>query len=235
MGKLRSRDWERVVRILMVFSFSVMALVVPIVVVRKAKNSGTSLPTSAPSSVPSDVPSEVPTRSPTASPSGIPSANPSSLPSIGPSPAPTMVYFDTNPVPLNPPRGYFNYDTNDTEYGPSRWNRVDTSNHPIREFGRNGFGPWKGHLSDDPARNQCGGPDRRQSPKNLVGTIECDAHHEIRTWVSFGTEFAPSVILANLVLTSFLLLLVALLSAVLRDGTMTTLKPISFPTSCHLR
>jgi hypothetical protein len=108
---------------------------------------------------------------------------------VAPNPVPP------NPVPNNPGRGYFNYDINDNEYGPNKWDRVDTSQHPLREFGPNGFGPWDGHLDDDPATNKCSRSDEKQSPKNLVSTLlgcdnkinptcECDAGHEIRTSVS---------------------------------------------------
>jgi len=94
---------------------------------------------------------------------------------------PTREFFATNPVPNNPPRGYFNYNVNDRTYGPTRWNRVNTNAHPLREFGKDGWGPWKGHL-DNPTLNQCGSAARRQSPKNLYSTIPCEAGHEIRTW-----------------------------------------------------
>jgi hypothetical protein len=99
-----------------------------------------------------------------------------------------------NPVPRNPPQGYFNYDINDDNYGPHVWSRVDTSNHYIREFGPDGFGAWKNALEVDPTVNRCTTSGTRQSPKDLVqedGIIVagdgndgiCDASHEIRTRV----------------------------------------------------
>jgi hypothetical protein len=48
-------------------------------------------------------------------------------------------------------------------------------------LGPNGWGPFRGHLDYDPTANLCGTADRRQSPKNLVEVVSCDAHHEIRT------------------------------------------------------
>lgn len=91
-----------------------------------------------------------------------------------------MVYVPPNPVPLSPPSGYFNYDP-DSPYGPNNWHRVNTNNHWLREFGRDGFGPWDGHFNIDLTRNACGDRARKQSPKNLVKSEECEAHHEIRT------------------------------------------------------
>jgi len=68
-------------------------------------------------------------------------------------------------------------------YGPPRWDSVDTSGHPLREFtSSQGFGIYQGHLdTKDVLRNRCGGPERRQSPKNLVANSPCEAHHEIRS------------------------------------------------------
>ena len=52
-----------------------------------------------------------------------------------------------------------------------------------RAGGPDGYGVWKGHYQgyDDLTQNLCGGPKRKQSPKNLVEVVECDATHEIRT------------------------------------------------------
>jgi hypothetical protein len=113
--------------------------------------------------------------------------------------APTQSYIPVNPVPDNPPRGYFNYDPDDNDYGPRRWSRVDTSQHPLQEFTyATGWGPFLGHLEDkEPLLNRCGDRDRRQSPKDLTSTggvpcallddrlCDCDAHHEIRTKVRY--------------------------------------------------
>jgi hypothetical protein len=53
-------------------------------------------------------------------------------------PAPSLVvlWVPPNPVPDNPPGSYFNYDENDDKYGPSAWKKVNTQNHPLREFSR---------------------------------------------------------------------------------------------------
>jgi hypothetical protein len=97
--------------------------------------------------------------------------------------APSISGYPINPVPDDPPQGYFNYDMDDGQYGPRNWDRVDTTNSYMREFGANGWGAWIGHFTDDPADNQCGSNERRQSPKDLYSTFPCDATHEIRTFV----------------------------------------------------
>lgn len=146
----------------------------------------TSQPTEEPSSSPTKEPTEEPTKEPTRTPT-----------TEVPTSAPTIGYVDQNPVPNNPPNGYFNYDTNDNRYGPRRWGNVDTSNHWLKEFTNEGWGPYQGHLhSKEPLLNKCDYPDRRQSPKNLVnsGGLECDMHHEIRTRVSLYCRSALFVV-----------------------------------------
>lgn len=88
-----------------------------------------------------------------------------------------------NPVPRDPRKGYFNYDLRDNRYGPNKWRNVDTSDHFLKELGTaDGFGAWAGHLHKyDPVQNRCGWQPRTQSPKNVYGTTECRAWHEIRT------------------------------------------------------
>ena len=177
--------WERGIRWFVVALALVVVVILPIAIVKK-KNRGTGAPSSVPSSMPSGVPSASPsaTWKPSASPTTLhPSSSPTRSPTMQPTDNPTREFFATNPVPNNPPRGYFNYNVNDRTYGPTRWNRVNTNDHPLREFGKDGWGPWKGHL-DNPTINQCGSAARRQSPKNLYSTIPCEAGHEIRTWVS---------------------------------------------------
>ena len=162
------------------------------------------IPTTTPSFVPSDFPSVAPSMSPTAtfSPTSEPTTSPTSSPtttqptlSLSPSSSPTiaptrfMTYYNTNPVPGNPPPGYFNYDWEDRRYGPQAWGNINMQNHWLNEFGKNGWGIWKKHLVDqDPTENQCNFGARRQSPKNvgknLDGEVFCEAHHEIRTFVS---------------------------------------------------
>ena len=147
--------------------------------------SPTNVPSMEPTMKPSNGPSLLPSVIPTTTPSELPTNAPTTTPTPGPTPAPTMEYIPVNAVPDNPPRGYFNYDRNDYRYGPNAWHRIDTSQSFLREFGWNGWGPWRGHITDvDPTLNVCDGPDRKQSPKNLYATMECDAHHEIRTAVS---------------------------------------------------
>ena len=142
-------------------------------------------PSTIPTMIPSDAPSTMPSLNPTSQPSTTPTDAPTSNPTPAPTATPTMEYIPVNPVPQNPPRGYFNYNIRDNKYGPNAWHRVDTSQHWLREFGPNGWGPWRGHISDEnPTINICNGPDRKQSPKHLKTTMECDAHHEIRTAVS---------------------------------------------------
>ena len=150
-----------------------------------------------PSSVPSIAPSTLPSFPPSQNPSRVPSTTPSTLPSSTPTVAPTQFYIPVNPVPSQPPRGYFNYDPYDNQYGPKRWSRVATSQHPLREFtNATGYGPFRGHLEEkEPLLNMCDAPERRQSPKDLTSTggvpcdlldgqlCDCDAHHEIRTKV----------------------------------------------------
>ena len=150
------------------------------------------VPSSSPSGYPSSTPSATPTTSPSESPSESPTPSPSEAPSGTPTkfptsfPTPQVLYFPQHPEPKDPPSSYFNYDPS-SDYGPHRWNRVNTRNSWLREFTSNGgYGPWDGHLwREDAVSNQCGGPDRKQSPKNLVGTrnTECEATHEIRTSV----------------------------------------------------
>jgi hypothetical protein len=137
--------------------------------------------TQVPSNVPSNTPSTEPTDQPSKSPSAAPIPNSPTAPPITNSP--TSSFVEPNRVPDNPGPGYFNYDINDMNYGPRRWHQVDASNHPLREFGPNGDGPWRGHLDYDPSDNKCGDRDRKQSPKDMKPTVECDAFHEIRTQV----------------------------------------------------
>ena len=159
----------------------------------------TSRPSVSPTGGPTSSPSEYPSVSPsTSGPTMEPSASPTETPTANPTESPTGQFYPVNPVPRNPPQGYFNYDRNDNQYGPRSWDRIDTSNHPLAEFTRrDGWGPFQGHLEDkDVLTNRCGTADRRQSPKNLRSTggvpcellefaiCDCDSHHEIRTRVS---------------------------------------------------
>lgn len=121
-----------------------------------------------------------PTPQPTSSPTNMPTPSPTTATEA---PTDSTLIVDPHPVPSNPPSKYFNYD-DDSDYGPNNWKNVDTSEHWLKEFGPNGFGPWANQIDYDPSDNQCDRNVRRQSPKDLSSTIECDAIHEIRTWVS---------------------------------------------------
>lgn len=144
----------------------------------------TLVPTASPTNAPSPVPTAFPTASPSASPTPSPTDRPTNKPTSAPDteePTASTLFVDPYPEPLNPPRGYFNYDPN-SAYGPKNWAKVDTRDHWMKEFGPNGFGAWKDQVDFDPIENQCGLNERRQSPKDMDPTIECDAIHEIRTW-----------------------------------------------------
>jgi len=159
-------------------------------------NSQTPAPTENPTAFPTTrIPTLFPTtQMPTSSPTQMPTLSPTTqmptvppttqMPTSSPTQMPTL-FVDPNPVPDNPPRGYFNYDINDNDYGPNAWDNVDTSESFLKEFDRNGFGAWKGHLAaKDPTKNRCSDDDR--SPRNLSGALAneaCQSGHEIRTKV----------------------------------------------------
>jgi len=129
-----------------------------------------------------------PTVDPSPSPSTTPTALASEGPSLSPTNAPTRddLIVEPNPVPSNPDRSYFNYNTTDKDYGPDVWDDVDTRDNYLVEFGDDGFGPFKGHFSRDPSKNRCG-RDGKMSPVDLYQTdideSKCDAGHQIRTRV----------------------------------------------------
>ena len=151
----------------------------------------TSFPTTSPTPAPTSSPTGAPTPFPTSAPTQDPTPTPTGMPT----PEPTGFFVSQNPVPRSPPSDYFNYDDS-SPWGPRRWNRVDTSRHWLKEFGPNGYGPWRGHFPEDLTKNVCNGPDRKQSPKNLVGTVVCDASHEIRTEVR-NISYCESLTLSN--------------------------------------
>jgi len=150
-------------------------------------NSQTPAPTENPTAFPTTrIPTLFPTTPmPTSSPTQMPTLSPTTqMPTSAPTQMPTL-FVEPNPVPDNPPRGYFNYDINDNDYGPNAWDNVDTSESFLKEFDRDGFGAWKGHLAAlDPTKNRCSADDR--SPRNLSGALAteaCQSGHEIRTKV----------------------------------------------------
>lgn len=109
--------------------------------------------------------------------------------------------FPQSPIPIDPPRGYFNYDVQDSAlYGPgypamirddegfkivyqdNAWKFVQNpQNFYWREFTNYGFGTWKGALSSvDFTNNQCGNVGS-QSPIDIrLSGVACVEHHQIR-------------------------------------------------------
>ena len=162
--------------------------------------------TASPTDIPTSLPSEPPSLSPTEEPSESPSLEPSESPSLEPTTWSDPYPFNT--PPLFPDAWYFNYDTRpDARYGPgyaalvntqsgfatqfenNKWGTdVQTELDPNfywKEFTDEGWGAWKGVLSNRiPERNQCGRVGL-QSPINVKhnGLGECDEHHQIRTRV----------------------------------------------------
>ncbi len=110
--------------------------------------------------------------------------------------------FPQSPIPLNPPRGYFNYNIQDSSlYGPgypsmvrgqdgfsvqyqnNAWKFVQNpQDFYWREFTSNGFGTWNGALATrDFEDNQCGNIGL-QSPIDIrLSGVACVEHHQIRT------------------------------------------------------
>jgi hypothetical protein len=151
--------------------------------------SPSAMPMDMPSMLPSQMPSNMPSDGPSNMPSESPSYQPSSSPSSSPSVMPTSMFVEPNPVPQNPKPGYFNYDPLDSRYGPDAWGNVDTSDNFMKEFGPNGWGPFRGIEGEDIIKNRCSSRlDSMQSPRDVSPTFPCDAHHEIRTWVRMCME-----------------------------------------------
>lgn len=143
-----------------------------------------------------------------------------SSPTIGTGPLPTRIPFDSgytpapspdpdpypvNPTPANPPRGYFNYDDQDSAlYGPGYLALVRGDNgfsiayhnngwanvqNPVgnafywNEFSNDyGFGAWAGSLGEhDFEQNQCANVGM-QSPIDIrLSGVACVEHHQIRS------------------------------------------------------
>jgi len=155
---------------------------------------------------------EFPTYGPTTSPTFSPTTDsPSMQPSMSPSREPSMSPTETPdpypsfPVPQNPPRWYFNYDTSDTStHGPGEMGlvnvggtmRVGVKNNEwgsVRnppgfywtEFTNQGSGAWKGVLQNRNVNANLCEVGRFQSPIDLrpSGAI-CHEFHEVRSLVS---------------------------------------------------
>lgn len=131
-----------------------------------------------------DAPSPSPSRSPTVTPSFVqihpPPLQPPTLPKERHSPVPSM-----NPSSpsheMQDAKGYFNYDDS-SGYGPGDWGNIELpDNFYWNEFDANGFGPWKGLLTDrKPGENKCV-TGKRQSPIDVrENAALCDEMHEIR-------------------------------------------------------
>jgi hypothetical protein len=150
------------------------------------------------------------TRTPTTMPSYSHSLIETDMPSVAlsdtPTSSPTLGEFAPNPVPSNPPLGYFNYDyrpsslygpgnpqvvvhnatVNKTLYFNNGWSAVTIPDDGYwNEFGENGFGPWQGLLSKyNPSKNQCSNIGQ-QSPIDIrPNRAECFEFHQIRSRVS---------------------------------------------------
>lgn len=147
-------------------------------------------------------PAAIPSHSPSLTPTGMPSVALSATPTL----SPTLGEFAPNPVPSNPPLGYFNYDyrhsslygpgypevvqhnatMNKTQYFNNGWSAVTIPDDGYwNEFGENGSGPWQGVLSkNNPSKSQCSNIGQ-QSPIDIrPNGAECFEFHQIRSRVS---------------------------------------------------
>ena len=110
--------------------------------------------------------------------------------------------FPQNPVPLNPPRGYFNYDLSANSlngpgyltmirdpqkglqgyYQNNAWKFVEhPPNSYWREFSSSGYGTWKGALARRHLHENSCGNTGRQSPIDVrLSGVACVEHHQIR-------------------------------------------------------
>jgi len=168
--------------------------------------------TSEPSERPSPMPTITasPTTKPTRSPTGLPTEAPTNEPSSPPTAAPAPFvkpYYPPVPVPQDPGPGYFNYDYRSiAQYGPGTpqlihinsttfeiqfrnngWARVSPDYYNYwKEFGDNGFGPWKGTLSQQHVEINMCGEAGMQSPIDLEPTPDsrCYETHQVRSRVS---------------------------------------------------
>ncbi|KAL3788034.1 hypothetical protein HJC23_008378 [Cyclotella cryptica] len=113
-------------------------------------------------------PSAIPSTSPSSSPSfAQPSKSPTRRPTRVPTPLPT---FATAEEPLNPPKGYFNYDPN-SNYGPSKWGRVNVENDFWHTF----------DINDKRDGNDCGSGNGQSPIDVCVQPREsCKETHEMR-------------------------------------------------------
>jgi len=143
-----------------------------------------SIPSNTPSQ--SSFPSWYPSNKPTSSPSSIPSLTPtkSHTPTFKPTPKPFSYDFPSEPEPVDPPSGYFNYDPA-SDYGPDKWE--DMSTDDIKNTPEYNY--WKQFdyaIKEDLSQNFCGGnkdrqKDFEQSPIDIFDTnATCREYHQIR-------------------------------------------------------
>jgi carbonic anhydrase len=140
--------------------------------------------TIAPSPAPSNGPTNHPSEEPSDSPSEHPTHQPSDRPSEFPSATPTLDPYPRVGGPREGEQGYFNYDQSPNSlYGPSKWGSVGLPElYYWDEFGSNGYGPWKGVLSErNLYENVCEKGLKHQSPIDVHETFgECIEKHEVR-------------------------------------------------------
>lgn len=182
----------------------------------------------------SEIPLPVPTITP--KPTTAASHSPSSVPTS----SPTRDDFAPNPVPPDPPLGYFNYDyrrssaygpgypkevyhnasMNKVEYFNNGWANATISNKDYwNEFDDDGFGAWQGVLSKhSPSRNHCSNIGE-QSPIDIRPTgAKCEEHHQIRTRVSWMHRLRLQVAFKGLTRTcEFLSLVICQSTTILKQ------------------
>lgn len=182
----------------------------------------TAEPSESPTLAPTITPG--PTSRPTRSP---PTRAPTILPTTAaPSTAAPVVipFYPPIPPPLDPGPDYFNYDyrsvsrygpgqpelvhinetTFEIQFGNNGWARVSPDRYNYwKEFGDDGFGPWKGTLSiHNVSKNMCGNSGN-QSPIDLVETPDsrCYETHQVRSRVSLRRVLGVFCLLRELILS----------------------------------
>jgi len=151
-----------------------------------------SQPTLRPNQRPSPRPTPQPvlkpipitTLRPTPRPTSRPSPRPTSIPIPRPTPRPQLdtsssaTTYRAAPVPRTKPRGYYNFDEEDKQYGPSNWKKLRAVDSYNYEFYNN----FKDYLKTNLKSNFCNSG-KRQSPIDLRYTAvneECREYHQIR-------------------------------------------------------
>lgn len=126
--------------------------------------------------------------------------------------------YQTNPVPLNPPRGYFNYDVSrNARYGPgypsyyqygnefriryenNAWGnvqKIDNFDYYWDEFGGDGigWGAWKGVLANHNMVQSVCSSGNNQSPIDIrLSGVACVETHQIRHRVSHQSDSLKNI------------------------------------------